>query len=547
MFKGVKLSVKLVVGFLCVALITLLVGVMGWRGVSNMVRVYAATNQIKNIEGNFMAREIDHLNWARKVGEFQRDENLTTLQVEKDSHKCGFGKWYYSEARKQAETKIPELTPLMAKIEEPHAKLHKSALDLEAMLQKGKEFRTQAVEIYQNETGRQLKAVQDIFSESRPIVQRQVEQMEKGATTQADRAKVTALIGMVLGVLMALGLGISLSMSITRPLHRVIAGIADGTEQVAAAAGQVSSASQSLAQGSSEQAASLEETTSAMEEMAGMTRTNADNARQADGLMAEMNRVVSSANQFMNELTVSMKEVSAASQETAKIIKTIDEIAFQTNLLALNAAVEAARAGEAGAGFAVVADEVRNLAMRAAEAAKNTANLIEGTVTKVKDGTGLVDKTADAFAQVAGSSGKAQELVAEIAAASNEQAQGVEQVNRAITEMNSVTQQNAANAEESASASEELTAQSEQMKLVVGELAALVGGANGGQNGATPAGRGVRGLRGKAVGMRGRPAVQGAGGARRLGSGQPAGHRAADRIISPEQIIPLEEGDFKSF
>ena len=208
----------------------------------------------------------------------------------------------------------------------------------------------------------------------------------------------------------------------------------------------------------------------------------------------------------MGRLTESMGEITRASEETSKIIKTIDEIAFQTNLLALNAAVEAARAGEAGAGFAVVADEVRNLAMRAADAAKNTANLIEGTVKKVKDGSDLVSRTNEAFQQVAGSSAKAADLVAEIAAASNEQAQGINQINTAVTELDKVTQQNAANAEESASAAEEMSAQAETMLGMVGELVAMVGGAGtddarsdkakhqGGRQGeARPGGRGQEG------------------------------------------------------
>jgi len=171
-----------------------------------------------------------------------------------------------------------------------------------------------------------------------------------------------------------------------------------------------------------------------------------------------------------------MKDISEASEETQKIVKTIDEIAFQTNLLALNAAVEAARAGEAGAGFAVVADEVRNLAMRAADAAKNTSGMIEGTVKKIKDGSDLVTTTNEAFTEVATSASKVGELVGEIAAASNEQAQGIEQVNRAVAEMDKVTQQNAANAEESAGASEEMRGQAEQMKDVIAELLVLVSG-----------------------------------------------------------------------
>ncbi len=270
------------------------------------------------------------------------------------------------------------------------------------------------------------------------------------AGNRAAFQKTLSLAAMVIGLVLALVLGVSISRSLTRSIRNLATAIALGSEQVAAAATEVSSASQSLAQGSSEQAASLEETSASLEEMSSMTRTNADNARQADVLMGETAKVVEQANRSMDSLTHSMQEVTEASQETAKIIRTIDEIAFQTNLLALNAAVEAARAGEAGAGFAVVAEEVRALAMRAAEAAKNTATLIEGTVTKVNDGSSLVSKTADAFSQVAGSTGKVRELVAEIAAASGEQAQGVEQINKAVTEMNAVTQQTAANAEESA-------------------------------------------------------------------------------------------------
>jgi methyl-accepting chemotaxis protein len=180
----------------------------------------------------------------------------------------------------------------------------------------------------------------------------------------------------------------------------------------------------------------------------------------------------------MNGLTTSMQEITRASEETQKIIKTIDEIAFQTNLLALNAAVEAARAGEAGAGFAVVADEVRNLAMRAAEAAKNTAGIIENTVKKVFEGSRLLGRANDAFSRVAAGSGQVGELVGEIAAASKEQALGIEQVSRAVSEMDKVVQQNAANAEQSASASEELNAQAERMQEFVIKLADLVGSAN---------------------------------------------------------------------
>jgi methyl-accepting chemotaxis protein len=301
--------------------------------------------------------------------------------------------------------------------------------------------------------------------------------------SSSDTAQYQAnLIGTGLSLILVIFLvvcGAWMARSIVRPLNVAIASLDDSAEQVASGSNRMSSASQQQAEGSSEQAASLEETSSSLEEMASMTRQNADNANQANTLMNDAGRVVEQANQSMTELTGAMKDISTASDETAKIIKTIDEIAFQTNLLALNAAVEAARAGEAGAGFAVVADEVRNLAMRAADAARNTSNLIEDTVSKVKFGSELVNKTGEDFVQVASSTSKVKELVAEIAAASNEQAQGVEQINKAVTEMEKVIQQNAANAEEGASASQELNAQSRQMKFIVADMVSLVGGKNG--------------------------------------------------------------------
>ena len=281
----------------------------------------------------------------------------------------------------------------------------------------------------------------------------------------------------VIGMLM-LGVGIWLIIKfiMITPVTRISEVLKEASIQVNSGSSQISVSSQALAEGSSEQAGSIEETSASLEEMAAMTRQNANNADAANKTAQESQARFEAANNAMTALRTSMEEIVQASAETQKIVKTIDEIAFQTNLLALNAAVEAARAGEAGAGFAVVADEVRNLALRAAEASRNTASLIEGTVTKVEGGVSLVAQADTAFSSAARDSRKMGSLVGEIAAASGEQAQGIEQVNHAVADMDKVTQQIAATAEESASASEEMNAQAEHLFEMVAQLNGIIGG-----------------------------------------------------------------------
>ena len=361
-------------------------------------------------------------------------------------------------------------------------------------------------------------------------------QIATDAMHSLNRSSYIMIVGLIAALIAGIALAITITRSITKPINRIIEGLNEGADQVASASGQVSAASQSLAEGASEQAASIEETSSSLEEMSSMTKQNAEHAGQANTLMEESKQIVGSANASMTEMVTSMQEITKASEETSKIIKTIDEIAFQTNLLALNAAVEAARAGEAGAGFAVVADEVRNLAMRAAEAAKNTSDLIEGTTKKVQDGSTLVERTNEEFSKVEQSAMKVAELIGEIAAASREQSEGIDQVNVAVNDMDKVTQQNAANAEESASSSEEMNAQAEQMKLMVDELVTLVGGTT--QHHTT-----------KKTGA----ALKRSSSKKSLENGHSEHHTAlapakqSGREVNPEKAIPFDDESFQDF
>ena len=353
---------------------------------------------------------------------------------------------------------------------------------------------------------------EDEFFAARDVIQ---------ADSRASMQVLLVLIGVALTA--SLGLWTIMGGRIGKKLAAFAVHMQGASDEVASAAGEVSSASQSLAEGASEQAASIEETSASLEEMAAMTKQNATHAHQADALMKDANATIAKANSTMDRMTESMTAITQTGEETQKIVKTIDEIAFQTNLLALNAAVEAARAGEAGAGFAVVADEVRNLAMRAAEAAKNTSTLIEESVRQIKEGAGLVDVTNKAFDEVAVQADKVTHLIGEIAAASSEQAQGIDQVNSAVGEMDRVVQQNAATAEESASASEEMNAQAEQMKGMVSDLVAYVeGGSAPAQDVAAHHGRGL----GKASAGR---------------DGAPS--KPATRRRDPEGVQPPETGE----
>jgi methyl-accepting chemotaxis protein len=544
----VKVGARLTVGFVLLIVLMGIVGLLGVNGASKLKTM---------LENSFTVRlpAVDYL--------IEADRDLQQLLVAERSMifaETGSAEFKgfleeYENNLKQSQERWEKYKRLASTQEEtaligPFEKARQEWMDLSRKVVEGRkadtrEGRTQALDLTLGAAKKKFEEMRGILDQLTEINLKNAEKDHETADSVYAMTRLILLGGLIVSLIFAVALAWIIYRSIMKPLKKVIHGLSEGAETLSSAASQVASASQALAQGASEQASGLEETSSSIEEMASMTRQNAENAHQANVLMEETARVVEEANQSMQRLTGSMREISAASEETANIIKTIDEIAFQTNLLALNAAVEAARAGEAGAGFAVVSDEVRNLALRAAEAAKNTAGLIEGTVKKIKDGAEMVSKTNEAFSKVTQGTQKIGELVSEITTASQEQARGIEQINRAISEMDRTVQTTASSAEQSASASQEIHAQAGLMKDFVAELVALVGSNNGGgirlrvgsrllkkgdkvqALGRTPMNKVL--LQGKTIPSTRRPLVQ------------------KTKEISPEQVIPLEEGAFKEF
>jgi methyl-accepting chemotaxis protein len=296
-----------------------------------------------------------------------------------------------------------------------------------------------------------------------------------GLVSWTTQGKVGTLSAVLVSVAGCAALGFYLVNTVKSQLGSLIHEISEGAEQVASAASQISNASQSLAHGTSQQAASLEETSASTEEINSMARRNSENSHSAADLVKASELRFTETNRSLGEMVEAMSEINASSDKISKIIKVIDDIAFQTNILALNAAVEAARAGEAGMGFAVVADEVRNLAQRCAQAARDTAVLIEESITRSNGGQEKVQQVAKSIHSITEQSTQVKTLVDEVHLGSQEQTRGISQIGVAMVQMEQVTQKAAASAEESAAAAEELTAQSAALKDIVQRLTSALG------------------------------------------------------------------------
>ena len=471
------LGKKLYIGCGAALLITVVMGIVSVYNLSSMSDRVVELGQVKSrllyLAGDVNNLTTDVLGSARgmnlraHMNEPQEEEKLYRLIQTEDERMKKEGREFTAktsnvELRGKMQTEVLDKLPtLMQLIDEDHTLISKGNLSAADQL-----FRDKV-----------LNLANDISNAGDNVAQEE----EKYISSYADEAIASIApvrdlsIVMVLFAIAVGGGVIWVIRSSNAVLKNSILELRDGADQVATAAGQVSSSSQSLAQGASEQAASLEETSASSEEINSMARKNTDNSRETAQLLARSHEKVTQANRYLEEMVVSMEHINESSDKISKIIKVIDEIAFQTNILALNAAVEAARAGEAGMGFAVVADEVRGLAQRSAQAAKDTALLIEDSIAKSGEGKAKVDQVAQAIQAVTEDSARVKVMVDEVSLGSEEQSRGIDQIGRAISQMEQVTQTNAASAEESAAAAEELNAQSETLKDVISRLHDMVG------------------------------------------------------------------------
>ncbi len=466
-----------------------------------------------HMAGFLIESKVAHLAWEAKVSGAFLDENVSDLTgVQMDPHKCGFGLWLYGEEVAKKRTTDSKFASVWTRVEKDHAHLHSSAKSVDKLMKMDEESDAldlyhdtiaptahkvlagideflvldshevegmlKAQEIYGTKTTGALTQVKELLSESAHLVSEHVMTDEEMLTkAQSTKLAVTILCG--LAVVLGIGLGVVITRSIVKALSRVMADLGRGGEQVSVASGQVAQASQEMAEGASNQASSLEETSATLEEMASMTKQNATNALEANDLTDNLQNVAESGQSAMVRMTTAIEKIKDSSDETARIIKTIDEIAFQTNLLALNAAVEAARAGDAGKGFAVVAEEVRNLAQRSATAAQDTADLIDQSQLNANGGVEVTNEVTKILGEIVEGVSRVSDLVEAVSKSNEEQSTSVGEINRAVSSLDLVTQSNAASAEESASASEELSGQARELNEMVNILTSIVEGGSG--------------------------------------------------------------------
>ncbi len=543
-FKRLKVGAKLIIGFTSMIIFMVVIGLVGYLG-------------IFDIEGDLT--EILEINLPSIDYLLQADRDLQQLLVAERSMIFANAKSdvfktlveEYETNLKQSQQRWEKYKAIASSQEEKAVipQYDKARTEWEAISRKvvdgriadTRAGRREALDLSLGMAKEKFEQMRDSLDKLTEINQKMAERAHHESKQTVEQAVFLILLVIAVGVVVGICMMWLMSTGVIKPLKGIIESLSAVAFQVTTGAGHVSLSSQSLAEGASEQAASIEETSASIEEFASMTRANADNAGQAKAMMGKAAQIVDKVNKHMGDMAEAINETTRTSEETGKIVKTIDEIAFQTNLLALNAAVEAARAGEAGAGFAVVADEVRNLAMRAAEAAKDTSQLIDDTISAVQKGSELNASTQEAFQENIEIAGKVAELVEEISGASTEQAQGIEQLNKAISEMDTVVQRVAANAEESASVSEEMSSQAGQMNEIVEDLTTMVGGATKGEAASVVEVK-AHSVKSPSFSPQ-RPALQ----APSVKPHRKRTSREQGKDVRPEKIIPLDDDDFTDF
>jgi methyl-accepting chemotaxis protein len=457
-----------------------------------------------------------HLRWANSIKDgFLAQDSDIIAGLQRDPSKCAFGQWLHGDAENLRATD-PEFDRLLGEVAAYHDELHHSADDILASAEEWDwvtadeiySARTRAAaestlsvidrmlahqdqlmagleeasRIYAAET---VPAMHEVREGLHGVIAAANDNIMTDAEMLAAAQRTRAVVMILCGVAMLVGIAMAVLITrvIVSALTRIIAGMNSGSQQVAVAAEQVSGSSQELASGATTQAANLQETSASLQQMAAMIKQNADNAAQAQSTTGEVRQSTDAGRAAVERLSGAIEKIKSSSDETARIIKTIDEIAFQTNLLALNAAVEAARAGEAGKGFAVVAEEVRNLAQRSAEAAHNTAEIIAGSQAQAESSVEANNTVSELIGAFLTGIQDVDTRCADVDEGCARQAEGLETVNQSVAHLDRLTQDSAATAEESASSSEELSAQAQVLAVVVGSLDRVVHGAGAAHGG----------------------------------------------------------------